>query len=124
MLKRRGPPCFGISEYVCEALYILGVDRIDHSNSGGYVGNNFKAVVDHLPLSADELRTMACDVFLAGFMDDDERARCLTHFDEICAAYGRIVHRPCRFCMQSSVLMHGFCARGQACVRWRLRPSP
>ncbi len=66
-----------------EALDILGVDRIGHgnSNSNGYVGNNFTAVVDHLSLSADELRTMARNAFLAGFMDDHERARCLAHFD-------------------------------------------
>jgi len=58
------------------------INSDDPAYFGGYVGDNFKAVADHLPLSADELCTMARNAFLAGFMDDDERARCLSNFHE------------------------------------------
>ncbi|MFZ2470143.1 MAG: adenosine deaminase [Parvibaculum sedimenti] len=58
------------------------INSDDPAYFGGYVGDNFKAIAEHLPLSADELRMMARNGFLAGFMDDDDRARCLALFAE------------------------------------------
>ncbi len=57
------------------------INSDDPAYFGGYIGENFKAIAEHLPLSADELRVMARNGFIAGFMDDEEQARYLALFD-------------------------------------------
>ncbi|MEV5970015.1 adenosine deaminase [Streptomyces sp. NPDC051921] len=54
---------------------VATVNSDDPAYFGGYVGDNFTAVRDALGLSAEQLRTLARNSFLASFLDDEEERR-------------------------------------------------
>ncbi|MEV4329330.1 adenosine deaminase [Streptomyces sp. NPDC049597] len=51
------------------------VNSDDPAYFGGYVGDNFRAVRETLPLGDEELRELARNSFLASFLDDEEELR-------------------------------------------------
>lgn len=62
---------------------VCTVNSDDPAYFGGYVGDNFRAVREALPLGDEELRELARNSFLASFLDDEEelRARYLAEVD-------------------------------------------
>ncbi|MFP1627207.1 adenosine deaminase [Streptomyces sp. 5K101] len=62
---------------------VCTVNSDDPAYFGGYVGDNFRAVREAMPLGDEELRELARNSFLASFLDDEEelRARYLAEVD-------------------------------------------
>ncbi|MFI8822578.1 adenosine deaminase [Streptomyces sp. NPDC053431] len=58
-----------------DAGLVATVNSDDPAYFGGYVGDNYGAVRDALGLSADQLRTLARNSFLASFLEDEEGRR-------------------------------------------------
>lgn len=51
------------------------VNSDDPAFFGGYVGDNFRAIASALPLSRDELKTLAINSFAGSFLTEAEKAR-------------------------------------------------
>ncbi|NYV76545.1 adenosine deaminase [Streptomyces sp. UH6] len=58
-----------------DAGLMCTVNSDDPAYFGGYAGDNFDAVRDHLGLGEDRLRELARNSFLASFLEDDEERR-------------------------------------------------
>ncbi len=61
---------------------VVTVNSDDPAYFGGYVGDNFAAMVDALGLSADEAVQLARNSFDASFLDDADRARHTAAIDD------------------------------------------
>ena len=63
---------------------LVTVSSDDPAYFGGYVADNYTAVVEALGLGSDDVARLARNSFLAAFLDDDDRARYLAEIDEHC----------------------------------------
>ncbi len=66
---------------------LVTVNSDDPAYFGGYVGDNFRAIADALPLGPAELVRLAQNSFVASFLDDATRRRLLDEVDR-CVAEG------------------------------------
>lgn len=65
----------------------ITVNSDDPSYFGGYMNDNYIAIVDALDLSADEIITLAKNSFTGSFLSDVEKARHLDHVDAAVAQF-------------------------------------
>ena len=62
------------------------VNSDDPAYFGGYIHDNFVAVVEHLQLTREEVIELARNSFRGSFLDEISRSQHLRHIDEYCAA--------------------------------------
>jgi adenosine deaminase len=67
---------------------VVTVSSDDPAYFGGYVGDNYRALVDELGLTRDDLVTLARNSFHASVLDDDVRDRYLRELDAFVTAAG------------------------------------
>ena len=60
---------------------LVTVSSDDPAYFGGYVADNYVAVVEALALTRDEVGSLARNSFLASFLDDEDRDRYLGEVD-------------------------------------------
>jgi adenosine deaminase len=66
-----------------DAGVLVTVNSDDPSYFGGYVGDNYLAIIDALDLSADDVVTLARNSIHASFLDDEAKQRLLDEIEEI-----------------------------------------
>ena len=64
---------------------VVTVNSDDPAYFGGYVADNYVAVVEALDLTADEVAQLARNSFVASFLDDSDRTRYLAEIDALVA---------------------------------------
>ena len=69
-----------------DAGLVVTVNSDDPAYFGGYVGDNFQAVVRALDLTSDEIVTLARNSFEAAFIDDATKQRYLEEIDRAISA--------------------------------------
>ncbi|MBT8496264.1 MAG: adenosine deaminase, partial [Deltaproteobacteria bacterium] len=63
------------------------VNSDDPAYFGGYVGDNYEAVVDALGIGASDVVTLAENSIRASFLDDDDKQRWLGEIARVAAAH-------------------------------------
>ncbi len=66
-----------------DAGVMVTVNSDDPSYFGGYVGDNYLAIIDALDLSADDVVALARNSILASFLREDEKQPLLDEIDKI-----------------------------------------
>jgi adenosine deaminase len=59
------------------------VNSDDPSYFGGYVNDNFRAVIDALDLTREDIKTLARNSFLGSFLSDGEKRAQLAAIDRV-----------------------------------------
>jgi len=66
-----------------DAGVVVTVNSDDPSYFGGYVGDNYLAIIDALDLSADDVVTLARNSILASFLDDEAKRPLLDEIEDV-----------------------------------------
>jgi adenosine deaminase len=73
-------------KHLLDAGVMVTVNSDDPSYFGGYIGDNYLAIIEALDLSPDDVVTLARNSIHASFLDDESKQQLLNEIDEMAAS--------------------------------------